>query len=141
MRWVDPGYTLEMAGTDWRTAGTTGESRLRVRKKATYGIAPHSTFINLYSVCHGLQHREIKKLEFMLKKHVPGIKVMKIFCSLPQKNARKRQVTMESRNELRLSIVTWVEESYRHPRRRFKLSRLTLIEFKFIIVHSLNQSA
>jgi putative transposase len=56
---------------------------------------------------------------------------MESFFSLLQKNVLDRQ-RWESRDELRLAIVTWIERTYHRRRRQRALGRLTPIEFELL---------
>jgi putative transposase len=54
---------------------------------------------------------------------------MESFFSLLQKNALNRQ-RWQTREELRLAIVVWIEKTYHRRRRQDALGRLTPIEFE-----------
>jgi pimeloyl-ACP methyl ester carboxylesterase len=54
---------------------------------------------------------------------------MEPFFSLPQKNVLNKK-RRNSRQELRLEIVTWIERTYPLRRRQRRLGRLTPIEFE-----------
>jgi transposase InsO family protein len=57
-----------------------------------------------------------------------------------QKNVLNRR-TWETRDELRIAIVTWIERTY-HPRRRQDaLGRLTPIEYETIMTTPAAQAA
>jgi transposase InsO family protein len=56
---------------------------------------------------------------------------MESFFSLLQKNVLDRQV-WESREELRLAIVSWIEGSYHRRRRQRRLGRFTPVEFELV---------
>jgi len=56
---------------------------------------------------------------------------MESFFSLLQKNVLNRK-RWETREELRLAIVTWIERTYHRRRRQEALGRLTPIEFETI---------
>lgn len=56
---------------------------------------------------------------------------MESFFSLLQKNVLDRQ-TWESRLELRLAIVSWIEGKYHRKRRQRRLGKLTPIEFELV---------
>lgn len=65
---------------------------------------------------------------------------MESFFSLLQKNVLNRR-TWETRDELRIAIVTWIERTY-HPRRRQDaLGRLTPIEYETIMTTPAAQAA
>ena len=52
---------------------------------------------------------------------------MESFFSLLQKNVLNRQ-RWETRQELRIAIITWIERTYHRRRRQRRLGRLTPIE-------------
>jgi putative transposase len=56
---------------------------------------------------------------------------MESFFSLLQKNVLDRQ-RWETREELRLAIVTWIERTYHRRRRQRVLGRLTPVEFELL---------
>jgi len=56
---------------------------------------------------------------------------MESFFSLLQKNVLNKK-RWQSRQELRLEIVTWIERTYHRQRRQRRLGRLTPIEFEII---------
>ena len=56
---------------------------------------------------------------------------MESFFSLLQKNVLNKK-RWQSRQELRLEIVTWIERTYHRRRRQQRLGRLTPIEFEII---------
>jgi putative transposase len=56
---------------------------------------------------------------------------MESFFSLLQKNVLDRQ-RWETRDELRLAIVTWIERTYHRRRRQRALGRLTPVEFELL---------
>jgi putative transposase len=56
---------------------------------------------------------------------------MESFFSLLQKNVLDRQ-RWESRDELRIAIVTWIERTYHRRRRQRALGRLTPVEFELL---------
>lgn len=53
------------------------------------------------------------------------------FFALLQKNVLNRQI-WETREELRIAIVTWIERTYHRRRRQRRLGKLTPIEFETI---------
>jgi transposase InsO family protein len=57
---------------------------------------------------------------------------MESFFSLLQKNVLNRQ-RWQTREELRLAIVTWIERTYHRRRRQDGLGRLTPIEFETLV--------
>ena len=60
---------------------------------------------------------------------------MESFFALLQRNVLDRQ-RWETRHELRLAIITWIERTYHRRRRQRRLGRLTPIEYE-----TLNQPA
>ncbi len=65
---------------------------------------------------------------------------MESFFALLQKNVLDRQ-RWDSRDELRLAIVTWIERTYHRRRRQARLGRLTPIEFEAIIKPAADEAA
>jgi len=61
------------------------------------------------------------------------------FFSLLQKKVLNRK-RWDTREELRLAIVTWIERTYHRRRRQESLGRLTPVEFE-TIHHSTTQTA
>jgi len=57
---------------------------------------------------------------------------MESFFSLLQKNVLNRR-RWDSREELRLAIITWIERTYHRRRRQDALGRLTPIEYETIL--------
>ena len=57
---------------------------------------------------------------------------MESFFSLLQKNVLNRQ-RWQTRDELRLAIITWIERTYHRRRRQDALGRLTPIEFETLL--------
>jgi putative transposase len=57
---------------------------------------------------------------------------MESFFSLLQKNVLDRR-RWDTREELRIAIVTWIERTYHRRRRQVALGRLTPIEFEAIM--------
>lgn len=55
---------------------------------------------------------------------------MESFFSLLQRNVLNTRRTWESREQLRLAIVLWIERDYHRRRRQDRLGRLTPIEFE-----------
>ncbi len=58
---------------------------------------------------------------------------MESFFALLQKNVLDRQRSWETRDELRIEIVTWIERTYHRRRRQARLGRLTPIEYEMIM--------
>jgi putative transposase len=54
---------------------------------------------------------------------------MESFFALLQKNVLDRH-RWDTREELRLAIITWIERTYRRRRRQRRLGRLTPIEYE-----------
>ena len=58
---------------------------------------------------------------------------MESFFALLQKNVLNRRRRWETRDELRIEIVTWIERTYHRRRRQPTLGRLTPIEYETIM--------
>jgi transposase InsO family protein len=58
---------------------------------------------------------------------------MESFFALLQKNVLNRRRRWETRNDLRIEIVTWIERTYHRRRRQARLGRLTPIEYEMIM--------
>ncbi|WP_237083916.1 IS3 family transposase, partial [Mycobacteroides abscessus] len=65
---------------------------------------------------------------------------MESFFSLLQKNVLDRR-RWDTREELRIAIVTWIERTYHRRRRQAGLGRLTPIEFEAIMTTPATQAA
>jgi putative transposase len=65
---------------------------------------------------------------------------MESFFSLLQKNVLNRK-RWETRDELRIAIVTWIERTYHRRRRQAALGRLTPVEFEAIMTPPAVQAA
>lgn len=65
---------------------------------------------------------------------------MESFFSLLQKNVLNRQ-TWDTREQLRIAIITWIERTYHRRRRQAALGRLTPIEFEIIMTPAADQAA
>lgn len=65
---------------------------------------------------------------------------MESFFSLLQKNVLNRH-RWETRDELRIAIVSWIERTYHRRRRQDRLGRLTPIEFELIMSKAADQAA
>ena len=65
---------------------------------------------------------------------------MESFFALLQKNVLDRQ-RWDTRDELRIAIVTWIERTYHRRRRQARLGRLTPIEFETIMTTQAAQAA
>jgi transposase InsO family protein len=58
---------------------------------------------------------------------------MESFFALLQKNVLNRRPRWDTRDELRIEIVTWIERTYHRRRRQLALGRLTPIEYEMIM--------
>ena len=58
---------------------------------------------------------------------------MESFFALVQKNVLNRRRRWDTRNDLRIEIVTWIERTYHQRRRQAALGRLTPIEYETIM--------
>jgi putative transposase len=65
---------------------------------------------------------------------------MESFFSLLQKNVLDRR-SWNTREELRIAIVTWIERTYHRRRRQAALGRLTPIEYELIMTATATQAA
>jgi putative transposase len=65
---------------------------------------------------------------------------MESFFSLLQKNVLDRR-RWDTRAELRIAIVTWIERTYHRRRRQAALGRLTPVEFEAIMTTPASQAA
>ncbi len=65
---------------------------------------------------------------------------MESFFSLLQKNVLDRR-RCDTREQLRIAIVTWIERTYHRRRRQTALGRLTPIEYETITTTPANQAA
>jgi transposase InsO family protein len=65
---------------------------------------------------------------------------MESFFSLLQKNILDRRV-WNTREELRIAIVTWIEKTYHRRRRQAALGRLTPVEYELIMTTTATQAA
>jgi putative transposase len=65
---------------------------------------------------------------------------MESFFSLLQKNVLNRR-SWETREELRIAIVTWIERTYHRRRRQDALGRLTPVEYELIMTTPTDQAA
>jgi putative transposase len=65
---------------------------------------------------------------------------MESFFALLQKNVLNRQ-TWDTRDQLRVAIVTWIERTYHRRRRQEALGRLTPIEYELIMNQTADQAA
>jgi transposase InsO family protein len=65
---------------------------------------------------------------------------MESFFALVQRNVLDRR-RRDSRDELRIAIVTWIERTYHRRRRQAALGRLTPIEYEMIMTPPATQAA
>ncbi len=65
---------------------------------------------------------------------------MESFFSLLQNNVLDRQ-TWDTRDQLRIAIVSWIERTYHRRRRQTALGRLTPIEYELIMNQTATQAA
>ena len=65
---------------------------------------------------------------------------MESFSALLQKNVLDRR-RWDTRDQLRIAIVTWIERTYHRRRRQAGLGRLTPIEFEAIMSAPASQAA
>ena len=65
---------------------------------------------------------------------------MESFFSLLQKNVLNRR-SWDTREQLRIAIVTWIERTYHRRRRQDALGRLTPIEYELIMTTPADQAA
>lgn len=65
---------------------------------------------------------------------------MESFFALLQKNVLNQR-RWDTRDELRIAIVTWIERTYRRRRRQDRLGRLTPIEYETAMTTSADRAA
>ncbi|WP_324603536.1 IS3 family transposase [Phycicoccus elongatus] len=65
---------------------------------------------------------------------------MESWFALLQKNVLDRR-TWDTRDQLRLAIVTWTERTYHRRRRQARLGKLTPIEYETIMTTPATQAA
>ncbi len=65
---------------------------------------------------------------------------MESFFSLLQKNVLNRR-SWNTREELRIAIITWIERTYHRRRRQAALGRLTPVEYELIMTTTATQAA
>ena len=65
---------------------------------------------------------------------------MESFFALLQKNVLDRR-TWDTRDQLRIAIVTWTERTYHRRRRQARLGKLTPIEYETIMTTPATQAA
>jgi transposase InsO family protein len=98
----------------------------------------------------GSQFRSRKFLHALGRHHMVGSMgrvgaagdnaAMESFFSLLQKNVLNRR-RWDTREQLRIAIVTWIERTYHRRRRQTALGRLTPIEFEAIMTTPASQAA
>lgn len=66
--------------------------------------------------------------------------VSQSFFALLQKNVLNRR-RWETRDELRIAIVSWIERTYHRRRRQERLGRLTPVEYELIMTKAADQAA
>ena len=65
---------------------------------------------------------------------------MESWFALLQKNVLDRR-TWDTRDQLRIAIVTWTERTYHRRRRQARLGKLTPIEYETIMTTTASQAA
>jgi putative transposase len=65
---------------------------------------------------------------------------MESFFALLQKNVLDRR-TWDTRDQLRIAIVSWTERTYHRRRRQARLGKLTPIEYETIMTTPATQAA
>jgi putative transposase len=65
---------------------------------------------------------------------------MESFVSLLQKNVLDRRL-WNTREKLRIAVVTWIEKTYHRRRRQAALGRLTPVEHELIMTPTATQAA
>ena len=65
---------------------------------------------------------------------------MESFFALLQKNVLDRR-RWDTREELRIAIITWIERTYHRRRRQVGLGRLTPIEYEAIMAPAVDLAA
>jgi transposase InsO family protein len=91
-----------------------------------------------------VEYAQFRSRKFVSALHASGLKgsmgrvgacgdnaAMESFFALLQKNVLNRK-RWETRQELRLAIITWIERTYHRRRRQKALGKLTPIEFETI---------
>ncbi|GAA8845408.1 hypothetical protein DUHN55_16320 [Helicobacter pylori] len=73
-----------------------------------------------------------------LPRSMPG--VSQSFFALLQKNVLNQR-RWDTRDELRIAIVTWIERTYHRRRRQDRLGRLTPIEYETTMTTPADQAA
>ena len=118
------------------------------RMKASLAVAALAHAVALRSpsgtVVHSDRGSQFRSRKFVSALHASGLKgsmgrvgacgdnaAMESFFALLQKNVLNRK-RWETRQELRLAIITWIERTYHRRRRQKALGKLTPIEFETI---------
>lgn len=118
------------------------------RMKASLAVAALAHAVALRSpsgtVVHSDRGSQFRSRKFVSALHANGLTgsmgrvgacgdnaAMESFFSLLQKNVLNRK-RWETRHELRLAIITWIERTYHRRRRQKALGKLTPIEFETI---------
>jgi transposase InsO family protein len=123
-------------------AVTAVESAVARRGGAVAGCILHSD--------RGSQFRSRKLQQVLFRYRIHGSMgqvgsagdnaAMESFFSLLQKNVLNRQ-TWDTREQLRIAIITWIERTYHRRRRQNALGRLTPIEYEIIMTPTAEQAA
>lgn len=98
----------------------------------------------------GSQFRSRKMQQALWRHHMVGSMgqvgsagdnaAMESFFALLQKNVLNRR-RWDTRDQLRIAIVAWIERTYHRRRRQHRLGRLTPIEFELIMSKAADQAA
>ncbi|MET4168882.1 MULTISPECIES: IS3 family transposase, partial [Gordonia] len=119
--------------------------------KSLDGKLPPKSLANNYTRYNNpVLHRPIERAQFRSRKFVHALNThgltgsmgkvgacgdnaaMESFFALLQRNVLDRQ-RWDTREQLRIAIVTWIERTYRRRRRQARLGRLTPVEFEAMI--------
>lgn len=116
----------------------TAELAVTALRNAIALRSPHATIV------HSDRGGQFRSRKYAAALHAAGLRgsmgrvgacgdnaAMESFFALLQKNVLDRQ-HWDTRDQLRLAIVTWIERTYHRRRRQRALSRLTPIEFETI---------
>ncbi|TYC95620.1 IS3 family transposase [Arthrobacter echini] len=118
------------------------------RMKASLAVAALTHAVSLRNpvgtIVHSDRGSQFRSRKFVTALHASGLQgsmgrvgacgdnaAMESFFALLQKNVLNRK-RWETRQELRLAIITWIERTYHRRRRQKALGRLTPIEFETI---------
>jgi putative transposase len=123
------------------TALDNAVARRAVTGQSVTGCVLHSD--------RGSQFRSRKLRHALIRHQMPGSMgqvgsagdnaAMESFFSLLQKNVLNRQI-WNTRDDLRIAIITWIERTYHRRRRQTRLGRLTPIEYETIMNQTANQA-